>query len=341
MTAITAPPRLWLRGRTFDLGFIFGTAGIALLAGCAVARDPSLFTLVLLLDLWLLGYHHVIATFTQIAFDAESVRQHRFLVLGLPLLVLLGTFALAAVFGLWAIVSLYLYWQWFHYTRQSYGISQAYGRKSTPPLNDVRLTKLALYLLPLWGILHRSAERPATFLGREVKVFPIPEMAADAIGVVAILVCGFWAVGRLRSWQAGQLPVAHTLYLFSHFVVFFAGYIAIENIDYGWLTINVWHNAQYILFVWLANNRRFEGTIDPKHRLLSIISQRRNVALYLGVCLGVTVAVYLTIQTALTALTVASVAYMILVYQSLNFHHYIVDAIIWRGNRRKVSVTPA
>jgi hypothetical protein len=257
--------------------------------------------------------------------------------MGLPPLVVLGTFGLAAIFGLWAIASLYLYWQWFHYTRQSYGISQAYARKSTPPVDDVRITKLALYLLPLWGILQRSADRPTTFLRQEVKVLPIPPIVADLVGICAIAACAYWAFGRLRAWHAGRLPTAHTLYMLSHFAIFYTGYIAIASIDYGWLTINIWHNAQYILFVWLANNRRFQGRIDPEHRFLSTISQRQNVALYFIVCLGVTVVVYLTIQSILTALTVVSIAYMLLIYQSLNFHHYIVDAIIWRGNRRKAS----
>lgn len=337
MTVIAAPQRLWLRGQTFDIGFIVGTATVALLAGYAVAHQPSLFAVVLLIDLWLLGYHHVIATFTQIAFDSASVRQHRFLVVGLPPLVVLGTFGLAAVFGLWAIATLYLYWQWFHYTRQSYGISQAYARKSTPPLDDARINKLALYLLPLWGILQRSAEQPTKFLGQELKVLPVPHMLADLVGMCATAICAYWLLGRLRAWRAGRVPTAHTLYMLSHFAVFFTGYIAITNIDYGWLTINIWHNAQYILFVWLANNRRFQGRVDPEHRLLSTISQRQNVVLYFVVCLGVTVAVYVTIQSVLTALTVVSIAYMLLIYQSLNFHHYIVDAIIWRGNRRKAA----
>lgn len=335
MTVLALPRGLWLRGRTFDLGFIGGTAAVALLAGLAVARDPRLFAPVLLLDLWLLGYHHVIATFTQIAFDAASVRQHRFLVIVLPPLVLIGTFALAHGFGLWAIVSLYLYWQWFHYTRQSYGISQAYARRSAHPLEDRVVTNVALYLVPLWGILHRSAERPATFLSLPVKVLPVPGVLADAVGVCALAASGVWAVGRLRAWYAGRLPVGHTLYLLSHFVIFTTGYVAISSLNAGWLTINIWHNAQYVLFVWLANNRRFEGRIDPEHRFLSAISQSRNVVLYFLVCLTVTLVVYLSVQQVVAAVTAASLAYMLLVYQSLNFHHYIVDAVIWRGKGRR------
>ena len=127
--------------------------------------QPKLFPLVVVADMWLLGFHHVISTYTRLAFDSESFRTYRFLVLWLPLIVLLGTISLMGLFGRWILPTIYLYWQWFHYTRQSYGIAQIYRRKAgalgeEPPL----LTKAAIYLLPLWGILHRSWQKPATFL---------------------------------------------------------------------------------------------------------------------------------------------------------------------------------
>ena len=65
----------------------------------------------------------------------------------------------------------------------------------------------------------------------------------------------------------------HTLYPLSHFAVFATGYLWIGDITYGWLAINVWHNAQYILFVWLFNTRRFKDGVDPEARFLSYISQ--------------------------------------------------------------------
>ena len=120
----------WLRGPSFDLGFIAGTAVIAVASGALVVMDARLFAPILMLDLWLLGYHHVISTYTRLCFDRGSFRRHRFLVLWLPFLVLAATLALALGFGLWVLGSIYLYWQWFHYTRQSWGVSQIYRRKS-------------------------------------------------------------------------------------------------------------------------------------------------------------------------------------------------------------------
>jgi len=121
----------------------------------------------------------------------------------------------------------------------------------------------------------------------------------------------------------------------SHFSVFIIGYVLIDSIDYGWLALNMWHNAQYLLFVWLYNNARFEGRIDEKHRRLSIMSQRRNVATYVLVCLGLSTLIYSALRLGLMVLPFAILPAMAVTYQTINFHHYIVDAIIWR--RKKVA----
>jgi len=47
----------------------------------------------------LLGYHHVVSTFTRLVFDAESFRRHGYLVVQVPLLVIAGTVAAVAMFG--------------------------------------------------------------------------------------------------------------------------------------------------------------------------------------------------------------------------------------------------
>ena len=54
-----------------------------------------------------------------------------------------------------------LYAQWFHYTRQSYGISRMYLRKAgaISAWRDFVLDGV-IYALPLWGILYRSYQSP-------------------------------------------------------------------------------------------------------------------------------------------------------------------------------------
>ena len=321
----------WLRLRPFDLFFIVGIAGVALLAGLIVVQRPSLFANILFFNLWLLGYHHVIATFTRLCFDRESFRNNRFLVLGLPPLVLGGVLLLKYGIGTWVLITAYLYWQWFHYTRQSYGISQVYKRRATGLLvENEQLSQLAFYLLPLWGILHRSHQDPDTFLGVGLRVMPVPGIAVYIVGTAAVVALGWWIATRARMYWAGNLPLAHTLFMLSHFTVFYVGYIYIDDISFGWLVLNIWHNVQYIAFVWMYNNNRFRGGIDPGTKFLSTISQKRNVWLYLLVCLGVSTIVYLPIDL------VATVPVLVVVYAGINFHHYIVDGVLWKLRKANV-----
>ena len=223
-TAVAEPGPGWIRDRNFDIAFVRGILLIALFSGLIVVMRPELFIYVLVADLWLLGYHHVISTFTRLAFDKKSLKEYQFFVFVLPFIVFGATFALAWAAGIWIVATVYLYWQWFHYTRQSWGISQVYRAKSGGMVNEPELySKLCFYLVPAWGILYRSWQAPSEFLFVELKVIPVPELLVDVVGFAAILSVLVWSANRVRAWRAGRLPVAHTWYMVSHFIVFFVG----------------------------------------------------------------------------------------------------------------------
>jgi transposase len=326
----------YLLSARFDRHFIATTAAIAILSGIAVAQRPGLFVPILILDLWLLGYHHVISTYTRLCFDAKSFGQRRWMIFGLLPAVFAAVTIIAATTGIWPLATIYLYWQWFHYTRQSYGIAQAY-RHAGPAVDGclartARLDHLAFYLVPLWGILHRAHEGPDRFLGQAVWHPPVPGAMVDMMALLAIAGLVWWGASRFILWQRGALAVGHTLYVASHFAVFYTGYVAIDSIDAGWIALNIWHNAQYIAFVWLQNNRRFADKPDAGARFLSWLSQRRNVCAYLVVCLGLSTALYTGLQWSAAAAGFG-MATMMVAYQTINFHHYIVDALIWRRPR--------
>ena len=195
-------------------------------------------------------------------------------------------------------------------------------------------SKLVFYAVPLWGILHRSYQDPGTFLGIELRVVPVPAVLVDLAAVAAFLAVAWWAVNRALDWWHGQLPLAHTLYMATHFIVFSVAYVWIEDITYGWLVLNIWHNAQYIAFVWLFNTNRYKAGIDDKARFLSRISQSGNSWIYLGVCFGISTLAYILIGNALALLVPA-----VIIYQTINFHHYIVDGVIWKIRRKPLQET--
>ena len=120
-------------------------------------------------------------------------------------------------------------------------------------------------------------------------------------------------------------------------VIFVVGYVLIEDINYGWLVLNVWHNAQYILFVWVFNNNRFKQGVVPEQRFLSTISQSRNWPFYFLTCLLISTVWYFGLDEALRMLADSSALPLFLVaYQTINFHHYVVDGLIWKVRRKKL-----
>jgi hypothetical protein len=335
-TAVVRAPDGLLRGPAFDLTFIVGIALVALACGLAVTVEPSLFWPILAIDLWLLGYHHVISTYTRLAFDRESFREHRWMILYLPWAVAAGVLAIALTAGLGLLGSLYLYWQWFHYSRQSEGVSKAYaGRCAGKDIGNVHVARVAFYSVPVAGILNVSARSPDSFLMMPVYTLPVPGWLATASLGFAILAVGAWLAYQVRAWRSGRLAGSYVAYVVSHFVVFGVAYIGLQEINYGWLAINMWHNAQYILFVWLFNNRRFNSGVDPKRTFLSTISQSGRFPLYIAVCLTISTVVYFFIQRtgveALgNALGISAAVAALVIYQTINFHHYVVDAVIWK-----------
>lgn len=328
----------WLRNAPFDLTLILGVAALAIAGGGAAVLRPDLFLFILLLDLWLLGYHHVIATFTRLAFDKESFQESKFLVLALPLIVFGGTVLIGVLLGAWAVTSVYLYWQWFHYTRQSYGIFRIYSRKAG---QGSRPEIWFLYAVPLWGILYRSYQSPDTFLMVPVWTLPMHWYIVVAAGVASAVLFGVWVVIQYQYWRQGKLSVPLVAYTISHALIFLVGYLLIENMDYGWLVLNIWHNAQYILIVWLYNNNRFREGIDSRHWFLSMLSQTRNVVTYFLFCFAVSSGVYLILSTVFPSVSAEGyeavpIFSTLIIYQSINFHHYLVDGVIWKIRKKRL-----
>jgi hypothetical protein len=330
----------WLRSPQFDISFVLGLPTLAFVTGLVVVYYPHLFIPILIIDLWFLGYHHVISTYTRICFDRKSFGEHWSLLVVLLPAVTIGTLAIAYGFGLWTIVSVYFYWQWFHYIRQSWGISRAYRAKQKDALyEDGWLDQTIFYALPVAGMLHRSYQDPGQFIGMELRVIPVPEIAVSVAWAAAVVLLAYWALRRVQAWREGRLAALHTVYMLTHFAVFAVAYYLIEDVTYGWLVINIWHNAQYVLFVWLFNTRRFKDGVDPEARFLSYISQPGRLWLYMTSCILITGVIYWAVLGTLDALLFAGVSATVVLYQIVNFHHYIVDSKIWKVRQEPIRKT--
>ena len=196
--------------------------------------------------------------------------------------------------------------------------------------------------MPLWGIAYRSYQNPDTFLGSEVFCIPTPLSVVYILGAASLIAAGIWAIRLAWSAFHGQLHYALELYMLTHVAVFAWAYLVIPSVDHGWLVVNVWHNAQYLMIVWMFNNNRFKSGLSHEHQFLSALSQNHafNIACYLAVCLGITTIVYGVLHWTLHLAPFAGIPLAaMVVYQTINFHHYIVDSLIWKVRRKNIQKT--
>lgn len=332
----------------FDTGLVIGLPVFALLSMLLVLAKPEWRGLVIALDLWLLGYHHVIATFTRTAMDRDNLRRYWLLNSMLPLLIFALLFAVGVSShsaALW-ISTLYVHWQLFHYIRQSEGISKAYagrgGRK--PAIVNDPICRAAFYLTPITAFLTMAARGQTHFLGFPVWLPQMPPAALMAAWIVTTLFCAAAARRIIASARRGELTPQHLAFVLSHYVVFVVAYAGMRDIVLSWLMANIWHNGQYLAFVWAQNRQRFDNRVDTRYPMLSTLSHRKNIVLYVTFCLAITFAAYhgaawlIGSLYRITGLEMIAVAAII--YQTINFHHYIVDAIIWRRPKPSHATAP-
>lgn len=336
-------PTSYLNGFFYDHVLIFGVVALAITSGLIVHFNNELFIPVLLADVWLLGYHHVISTFTKLAGTQQDRKENKFLIFYLPFIVLGSVFTLYYFIGIWSVVTIYFFWQWYHYTRQAYGISAFYRRKSnikitaTPQLLDY----LALWAVPVWGVISRCAQGWETFLFLPVWLPYTPQWLESIVGVIACGILLAWIAMKLFDWSKGQLAYAPFAFLMSHHLTFFIAYIYIPDITIGWLVANIWHNAQYILFVWLFNKNRFRPEETKKQSpILHWLCQKgpyRALA-YFAACLLVSTIVYSVFDFGTKLISgddaIKITAVTVVLYQTINFHHYVVDSMIWKARKK-------
>ena len=130
-TAAIAPPRSFVWTEKFDATLLVAPVVLGLLAAAFVTSNPAWYAAVVLADLWFLGYHHIVSTYTRLGFSSKSLLRNRVLAVYLLLAVVLATTTLAFTAGAWVVASAFLYLQWFHYMRQGYGISRMYFRTTS------------------------------------------------------------------------------------------------------------------------------------------------------------------------------------------------------------------
>jgi len=312
----------------YDRLLVFGPLGAALGLGALASLSPELFVGVVLVDIWLFASPHVIATYTRIGCDGTHIKKHWVLIFLLPPIVLVLVTMTALAYELGGLFTLYFFAQAYHVTRQSFGISRAYSRADPHAAGTDRLAEGLIYLLPAWGLLHRCAEASSTFYGHALHLPEVSPVLANAAGAVAAVACVGWLSRQIRLAWAGQLNTGHSLFVASHLLVNAIAYVWVTDITLGWLVVNIWHNLQYLLFVWMQNMRR-ETQLSGR-----LGEPLKNAGKYLAICLVVGIAMYEALNVAGRQLMWLGLPAVFILHFTVNFHHYLVDGVIWKRRKR-------
>lgn len=331
----------------FNRFFILGTGSAALILGLLAMTSPTMFMAVLLIDIWLFANPHIIATFSRIAFDRVHAKKHWFLLYTLPFVVLIGVTIAALAYGVEGLFTFYFIAQTYHVTRQSFGISRAYLKLNNRNQKDDFVAEGLIYVVPLWGLAHRCAQSPTEFLGYTITLPSPPSIAVELIGFLSIIWLGVWLIKLLRSAHEKSLNLNHCIFVSSHILITLVSFFICTNITEGWLIFNLWHNIQYLLFVWAQNLRRFsepthaasefgehpqKASLDKRESTFSLagIIRKGKFISYYFLILIVGTMLYQGLTFAGEQLAWLGLPTVLVLHFTFNYHHYLVDGIIWK-----------
>lgn len=251
---------------------------------------PTSFETLFLINIWLISVPHTFATFTRS--DRRKIKS-----LILPTVFLL-IYMVVIVFtghshGMVLIYGIYFCWQQFHYAKQNYGI----GKQSSK--TDSRWDQ-AFYLLSSGLILLSSfSSGPQNFFG-----YALANPLRLTISMPSCFFLVFSAATILSILRKTLMPLEHVL-------IFSLAYLSAEHFALGWLLLNVYHNLQYLNFMWLFE-RKWSYLLWP---------------------LSLTLAFYFLQNHSVQGFNFLSVPFGLALMLALNFTHYTFDGLIWRHNR--------
>lgn len=324
----------------FDACFIFGTLVLALVMGAFASLSSGMLLAVVFVDSWIFAKPHIIATYTRIACRQAEIKRHWFLIFLLPSIVLVTVTAVALAYEVAGLFTVYFVTQTYHVARQSFGIARSYKRIENRDSCPDRLSEVLIYLFPLWGLLNRCSEAHANFLGYPLTLPCVPPVVVGAVSLVTIFFSIWWILRQWRYAHAGQVNPRHAWFVASHFCVSLVAYVWISEITLGWVVVNTWHNIQYLFFVWLQNIRRerqwqAERVVDSvaAPEILKLVAPWKGAVRYMLLCLIGGAVLYQGVDMLGRQFLWLGLPTVLIAHFTLNFHHYLVDGVIWR--RRK------
>ena len=341
----------WIYSPKFDLWAIVGPpiaiTAVVLVWGDRLARigdmPPWLWVfLVLFIDV-----AHVYSSLFRTYFDRDEFRRRRTLYLAVPLLAWWGGAAIYATFGAGFFWSLVAYFAIYHFVRQQYGFLMLYRRGEPVGTLGYRIDQAAIYLATVYPLVywHTYPRNFQWFSDFEVVHIPSrwPELVCRVLYVFAI---GAFLLKEARRWRvSGKLNVGKVILLVATAAAWGTG-IIVFNGDLTFTSINiVSHGVPYMALIWIYQYRKRGQSGHTDNRLLRFF-QLKYVPLYV---LAVFAFAYFeeaiwdwfvwgehanvfgpfTRPVSTTAMT-----FLVPLLTMPQITHYVLDAYIWRVNKK-------
>jgi hypothetical protein len=311
----------WIYSAGMDFWAIHGGCGLIVLPVVALStRDFDFFPAAIMLYALTLGLPHLAATHVRLSLDGDCRSRFAWL----------RTFAPLAIIGAVAVVLYvlnmmpYLVLAWFglqtwHANRQNFGIMRRYMRMagSAPESAVNRCAEALVELFPWATVLYAALYQETRYLGYPITFPPLDWLRPIALPFWAFNVCLLvaYVVLEIRQKTIGKFVPGRLLCCISGCVVNYLAWVYVDDISWGYLVVSVWHALQYITYVHGFRSQPPAGADTVR---LSLVK-------HLAIIFAGGVAMFLGLNVLRTMIPVFAVFHL-----SLNFHHYLSDALIWR-----------
>jgi len=339
----------WIYSPKFDLLAIIGPpVAITLLVLIWGSRLASLDMPIWVWVVLILGIDvaHVYSSLFRTYFDRDEFRRRKTLYLVAPTACWLGGIAIYALSGpvyFWLAVA---YFAIYHFVRQQYGFLMLY-RRGEPKGLGYRIDQIAIYMATIYPLIywHTYSRNFQWFDG--VDVIRIPWTWPDLLfrGIYVLALGAFFAKEAYRWRTTGSLNAGKVLLLTATAAAWATG-IIVFNGDLTFSLVNiVSHGIPYMALIWIYQYRKRGNAANAGNRFLKFF-QLKYVPFYAlalfafawfeeGVWDWTSWHEHAGVFGSLTipaSATVLAILVPLLTMPQLT--HYVLDAFIWRVNRK-------
>ncbi len=341
----------WIYSPKFDLSAIIGPpvaiTAVVLIWGSKLSQISQ--TPIWLWILLVLGVDvaHVYSSLFRTYFDRDEFQKRRTLYTVVPVVCWLSGVLLYAMFGSTVFWSCIAYFAIYHFVRQQYGFLMLYRRGE--PVGDLsyRIDQVAIYMATVYPLVywHTYPRNFQWFSDFDVIHIPSvwPELICRAIYVLSI---GAFLVKEANRWRVtGSLNLGKCLLLIATAAAWGTG-IILFNGDLPFTLINIIsHGIPYIALIWIYQYRKRANKAYAENRFLKFF-QLKYIPLYVVALFTFAYfeesiwdrAVWREHANVFGGFYIPASATMLILLVPLltmpQVTHYVLDAFIWRVNKK-------